>query len=156
MLMQIDWLSTDELKKFNELIDGYNDVNFHFESTNEDTWIHKIGDFYYIETCNNEGWGKLYDERNEVPENLKDKIDYEYSELEYLDDSIYEDDFCSLPFNGHFIKRETWDNKVKWDERYCKEHHKEMYKVMGKYMCPICGDLTVVERKEKLKNIFKK
>lgn len=145
-----------------------------FKSTNEDTYIRKVGDMYLVATCNNVGWDLSQYCENHLSESAKDalsELSKDYKDVGYDEDGyrdyerildlinekyLYEfqefgNDFYDL--DRDMIGKEVYE--------YCPNittKHNEYYKMwdtprFGK-ICLICN--PIYKRKEKLEKILNK
>ena len=136
-----------------------------FPSSNEDTYIRKVGDQYFVSTCNNTDWNlweynsyNLTENTKKVLISLMNSYDTASDDYQTVEDILYDNDTEFSSFGKDYydldceilgiqtyiscpIKHENYRKGYLWDTvRYGKT-------------CLICN--PVFKRKEKLENINK-
>ena len=159
MFEYIEWLNDEGKEKLIKILDSVkDDENLFFHTTNYDTYIRYIKEFYIIDTANNHDWGDdlIDNSMNSIPDKYKNYISLDWGEVEYVNNDDYECDFYSLPHDIKF-KRLHWDNKIPYENRICKKdnHYEDKLHINGKLYCPIC-DLEILKRTEKIKKLLDK
>lgn len=162
-----DWKDesiNDDKKFIKKLKDLDENQSVCFPSCNYDTYIKKIGDQYFVATCNNTNWDlnsyseklsentkealndllNTYDESSNEYENIYDILNSRYNEFYHIDNDYYD-------LRHDIIGIETYDYCPNVDNHNSYTHLWQTRKY-GK-ICLICN--PVLKRKEKLEEINK-
>lgn len=153
-----DWKSNaiKVLHKYVKLI-PLKDVGLYFKSTNYDTFIYEIDGYYFIKTCNNNNFIRIFTGADFVAidynnEQLWEKLnELGIEDIQYIEYVTPKMNFINLDSNfiGREICHEYFCEEHKWVETWLK-------KIKDEYIlwCPSCNKKMTLSDDEKKSKII--
>jgi len=151
------------INKLNQLENGPLKMNpdtpILFNSCNFETYIFKVDDIIFVETCNNHDWDNYIDCFWGGDNKLIMDVFNQYVDEDYKDDFYPFQLMHKLDIEFYFLEL---DLRVKYirdyrEREYCSkpDHYSEFYVIDGKKRCPYCYRKELDDKRKPKPNVYR-